>query len=116
MKFIWATRGKSWGFRFLQTGGVANPLAVYERAFAGIDGAPALLERRDELVAVRFPDPDGRSDRAGRPIPHDFVILSAHTDSFHNVDDARAALWPEVRDEYDAIWETPIAPDSVAPE
>ena len=73
-----------------------------------------VLEKRVEMVAVRFPDPDGRTDRAGRVIPHEFVILSADTDGLHNVEDARAVLWPMVREEYDAVWELPTAPASGA--
>lgn len=114
MRFIWATRGRIWGFRFLRTGGVPNPLEVYERAFVRTDGAPSLLDRHGELVVVRFADPDGRSDRAGRTIPHDFVIFSADQDSFRSVDDARAALWPEVRKEYEAVWDMPSAPATAA--
>lgn len=64
------------GFRFLHAAGLANPLAVYEDAFAGTEGMPEIFARRDETLAVPFPDPDGRTDRAGRVIPHEFVVLA----------------------------------------
>lgn len=110
MNIIWATRGRTWGFRFLRTGGLGSPIEVYEDAFVGTEGAPVAFEKRAETVAVRFPDPDGRMDRAGRVIPHEFVILSADADSLRNVEDARAVLWPMVREEYEAIWDQPTAP------
>src|SRR5690606_6305373 len=31
---VWATRGRSWGFRFLLNGGLSDPLPTYERIFA----------------------------------------------------------------------------------
>ena len=33
-RLIWATRGRSWGFRFLLNAGLPDPLADYERSFA----------------------------------------------------------------------------------
>jgi hypothetical protein len=116
VNIIWATRGKSWGFRFLRTGGIPNPLAVYERAFVGAEGASMTFERRAETIAVRFTDPDGRTDRAGRVIQHDFVILSGETDDLRNVEDARAILWPMVREDFDDFWERPTAPAPSAPQ
>lgn len=66
MRFIWATRGRDWGFTFLRDGGLADPLPTYEAAFAGTNPT---------LTTMRFNDPEGRSDRAGRVIEHDFVFL-----------------------------------------
>ena len=37
MTLIWATRGRTWGFRFLRDGGLEDPLDTYEEAFAGIE-------------------------------------------------------------------------------
>lgn len=66
MRFIWATRGRDWGFTFLRDGGLADPLPTYEAAFAGTNPT---------LTTMRFNDPEGRTDRAGRVIEHDFVFL-----------------------------------------
>ena len=68
MRFIWATRGKDWGFKFLRDGGFSDPLPIYEAAFEGTDPS---------LSTLRFDDPEGRTDRAGRVIEHDFVFLDA---------------------------------------
>lgn len=66
MRFIWATRGRDWGFTFLRDGGLTDPLPTYEAAFAGTNPT---------LTTLRFNDPEGRTDRAGRVIEHDFVFL-----------------------------------------
>ena len=37
VNLIWATRGRTWGFRFLLDGEYASPLATYESAFVGTE-------------------------------------------------------------------------------
>jgi hypothetical protein len=54
---IWATRGRSWGFRFLLNGGRHDPLPEYEGSFAGLEDEPATWRRTAAKVALRFPDP-----------------------------------------------------------
>ena len=61
-RLIWATRGRSWGFRFLLKGGLSDPLLVYERSFADLEDEPATCHRAAGKVALRFPDPLGRRD------------------------------------------------------
>lgn len=93
----------------LRTGGRPNPLEVYEAAFAGTYNAAEVLLQHARTTAVRFPDPENRTDRAGRVIPHDFVLL---TDGviFENVDAACATLWPEVASMYASVWEQLTGP------
>jgi hypothetical protein len=62
--FIWATRGRTWGFRFLRSGGLEDPLGVYEDTFSQIGDQPKAWRRVADKVALRFPDPDGRRDAA----------------------------------------------------
>lgn len=107
MKLIWATRGRTWGFRFLRTGGLENPLEVYEEAFIGSDGAPRAFTQRAATLAVRFPDPEQRKDRAGRVIPHEFVVLTPDHLRFADYESARAELWHAVEKEYASIWDPP---------
>lgn len=85
MRFIWATRGRDWGFTFLRDGGLADPLPTYEAAFAGTNPT---------LTTLRFNDPEGRTDRAGRVIEHDFVFL----DPTENP--TAEDVWQLVADEY----------------
>jgi hypothetical protein len=104
--FIWATRGRTWGFRFLRRGGFEDPLGVYETAFSEVGGQPEALRRVADMVALRFPDPDGRRDAAGRVIPHDFVLLGSWAEGINSLDDGRRRMWHEVADEFERIWDT----------
>jgi hypothetical protein len=111
MSFIWATRGRTWGFRFLRDGGFEDPLPVYESAFSGVEDGLEAWRRvaktatLPEMVALRFPDPSGRRDQAGRVIPHDFVVLQPLAEEIHSVEDGRQLVWPLVADEFTQAWE-----------
>jgi hypothetical protein len=110
VSLIWATRGRFWGFRFLLTGGYADPLAAYEQAFEGAGDAESTYRRIDGRVALRFPDPDGRRDHAGRVIPHDVVIMPPHSTDIHTVQDGLAKIWPLLAGAFVAVWDQPTAP------
>jgi hypothetical protein len=111
MTLIWATRGRTWGFRFLRDGGFEEPLRVYDVAFSGVEDGPEVWRRvtgtRDlpEMVALRLPDPLGRHDRAGRVIPHYFVVLPPLADEVGSVEDGLRLVWPVVADQFERVWE-----------
>ena len=106
--FLWATRGRTWGFRFLRRSNLRDPLPTYERAFEGLETAPEVFRRlRDGTVALRFADPEGRCDEAGRIIPHDFALLGRWADTIDSHEAGRKRIWPLVADEYDACWDQP---------
>lgn len=107
--YIWATRGREWGFRFLRDGGYADPLPVYEAAFSGVAEQREVRRQTNGLLVLRFPDPDGRRDRAGRAISHDFVIRPDDM-GWPALGDARSLSWESVRDEYAERWAAPSAP------
>lgn len=111
MSLIWATRGRDWGFRFLRDGGNADPLPEYDRAFSRAGDAPEVCLRVDERVALRFPDPLLRKDRAGRVIPHEFVVFPPLADRIGSVDDGVRLVWPLVEDDFARVWERPV-PDA----
>lgn len=106
MRFLWVTRGRRWGFRFLRNGGYEDPLPVYEAAFSGIGNEPAVFQRYEEKIALRFPDPEGRKDKAGRIIPHNFVILDAVGSGIDSLEDGLRLVWPLVAHEYADMWES----------
>lgn len=108
--FIWATRGRTWGFRFLRRGGFEDPLRVYEDAFSDIGDQPEAWRRVADKVVLRFPDPDGRQDAAGRVIPHDFVLLGSWADGINSLEDGRQRIWHEVADEFRLVWDKPGPP------
>lgn len=109
---IWASRGRSWGFRFLLDAGLSDPLAEYERAFANLGEEPAAWHRAAGKVALRFPDPNGRRDAAGRVIPHDFVVAGHLASEIESVDDGQRRVWPLVADVYGQIWDADGAPSA----
>lgn len=104
MTLIWATRGHAWGFKFLKDGGFKDPLPPYQKAFAGLEDEPEICRRVGERVALRFPDPEGRKDRAGRVIPHDFVVSGQLANEIHSIADGRMLIWSQVADEYARAW------------
>lgn len=110
MTLIWATRGRSWGFRFLLDGGYADPLPAYERAFAGTESEPTVCRRVGKYVALRFSDPLGRRDAAGRVIPHDIVVFPALADEVHSIEDGQQLVWPLLAGTFDRVWDLPRPP------
>ena len=107
---IWATRGRSWGFRFLLNGGLPDPLLEYERVFANLKDEPAVWHREGSTVALRFPDPLGRRDAAGRVIPHEFVVFAKFDVEIDSVEDGRDKVWPRVAGAYAPVWDAERAP------
>jgi hypothetical protein len=105
--FIWATRGKNWGFRFLRTAGRSNPLEVYEAAFSGVEDTMEAFRVNAETIAFRFLDPEKRRDAAGRVIPHEFVLFPPLPGRVSSVDDGFRLVWPLVRDDFARDWEQP---------
>lgn len=105
MNLVWATRGRTWGFRFPLDGGFYDPLVEYEAAFSGVENERELCRRSGDRVALRFPDPLGRKDGAGRVIPHDFVVYPPLADEISSVDDGRRVVWPLVADRFGEVWE-----------
>ena len=109
MTFLWATRGRTWGYRFLRDAGLGDPLPTYELAFADMGDSESGVGASHGTVALRFPDPEGRSDESGRPIVHEFVLFPPLSDGINTVEEGRAAIWPLVADEY-ATWWAATAP------
>lgn len=107
MRFIWATRGLTWGFRFLRRGDLTDPLPEYSAAFAEFEGATQMCNRVGDVTALRFEDPLGRRDRAGRVIPHDFVVFGDDATEVDSLAVGIDLIWPLVEDEYARNYELP---------
>ena len=110
MTFLWATRGRTWGFRLLRTGGLDDPLPTYEAAFDGAAGDDEVWQATDAGGALRFPDPLGRRDRSGRVIPQDFVVLGDDAAGITSVEEGRRRLWPEVQRVFAEAYDSPVPP------
>ncbi|WP_243695144.1 hypothetical protein [Agromyces protaetiae] len=61
---------------------------------------------------MRFVDPEGRTDRAGRIIPHDFVLSGELAERVGSVEDGLAEVWPLVADEYARVWDLASPPSA----
>jgi hypothetical protein len=107
---IWATRGRRWGFRFLLDGDEPDPLPAYERAFVGLDGESSVFRRAGHAVAVRFPDPQGRRDEAGRIIPHDLVVRPPLADQVRTLEDGLELFGRLLDDAYTRMVDEPRPP------
>ncbi len=113
MSLMWATRGRRWGFRFLETAGHADPLPAYDAAFGAVGDERRACSRAGDGVALRFPDPLGRRDQAGREIPHEFVVTGELAARVHTVEDGIAVVWPLVAERYAEVWDgAPPTPTS----
>lgn len=110
---LWATRGRSWGFRFLLDGGLKDPLGTYERAFAGFLDEREFFRADGAIAALRFPDPLGRRDESGRTIPHEFVALAPLATTLDSLDSGLDTLWPLVADVYERFWNSKHPPSVV---
>lgn len=107
---IWATRGRSWGFRFLLDAGLPDPLETFERAFAGLGDNPTVCGHGVGQVALRFPDPLNRRDSAGRVIPHHFVVLGDMVEGLDSVESGLERIWPLVAGAYAEVWDADEPP------
>lgn len=111
-ELIWATRGRQWGFRFLLDGGLRDPLLEYERLFADLGDAPTAYRRVGGRVAIRFPDPEGRLDAAGRVIPHEFILSGQVADGIHSEVEGLEQIWPLVASAYARVWDAEEPPSA----
>lgn len=105
MSIIWATRGRTWGFRFLRDGGHARPLEFYTRAFSQADDELEVFHQSTDSIAIRFADPQDRKDRSGRIIPHEFVLTGDDMKGISCLDDATSKIWPAFSATYNEIWD-----------
>ncbi|TFC34120.1 hypothetical protein [Cryobacterium sp. TMT2-42-4] len=110
MTFIWSTRGRTWGFRFLRSGGSPDPFAEYAKAFSGIEQEREVWRRTQEVVALRFATPGKLQDSAGRDIPQEFVLFGALASQINSVQEGIDKIWPTVAEEFKQIWDRAEAP------
>ncbi len=107
MRFLWATRGKFWGFNFLERGGLDDPVPVYDEAFSDKNLKSESFWRGANTLAFRFTDPASRTDFSGRPIHHEIVIIEP-SDSISEIDSAESGIsvvWPLIGEHYALIWQ-----------
>jgi hypothetical protein len=89
---------------------MSDPLQIYERSFADLEGEAATCHRVAGGVALRFPDPLGRRDASGRAIPHEFVVFGDLADEIESVEDGLQRVWPLVAEAYAGVWDAERPP------
>lgn len=94
----------------MRTAGLDDPLELYGKAFSTIGDTAEAWRQLDHSIALRFPDPDGRQDAAGRIIPHDFVLFDAWAEGIESLEDGVGRVWPTVADEYRKVWDSSEGP------
>lgn len=100
-EIVHASRGKNKGFEFFRQGGLPNYLSEYEKVFGADSGKSSHFEKLpDGRAAAAFLDPKGRTDFAGRPIPHQVIIPKSLAANVHNMDDVMSKIWPELEKTY----------------
>jgi hypothetical protein len=86
---------------------------MYEEAFSEVGDQPEAFRRVANNVVLRFPDPNGRRDAAGRIIPHDFVLIGRWADGINSLEDGRQRIWHEVADDFEDVWNKPDPPPTL---
>jgi hypothetical protein len=106
---IWATRGRTWGHRFLLDGGHTDPLPIYDEVFSHVADKRELCAEVGGRVALRLADPQGRKDLAGRIIVHEFVVFLPLATKVTTIDEGLQHIWnrPDIGDRYSEIWNVP---------
>ena len=84
----------------------------YEEAFEDGVNEGALCRRSGDRVALRFLDPLNRKDRAGRVIPHEFVLDGGLAAKVTSVEQGLHFVWPLVSDEFEQIWQLDMPPSA----
>lgn len=87
-------------------------MAEYERVFAEFRDEPMAFVRMSGHVGLRFPDPEGRRDSAGRIIPHEFVLLGTQANRISSLNAGKDLVWPRVADAYQRVWDADRPPSS----
>lgn len=106
---IFASKPKNAGFMVMNNGNHPSPIEMMDEVF----GDKAVGPETDTLIdsprgkGIYLSDPEGRKDRAGRPISHVILIPNSMKDSVNSRDDVVNDIWPKVKDDYDYDYTIP---------
>ena len=88
-----------------------DPLLAYDELLnATDDQQPDVIRRLGDRVALRFPDPEQRTDAAGCTTPHEFVLSGPEARGVNSLEEGRDRIWPLVAKEYAEGWEASEPP------
>jgi hypothetical protein len=103
--------GRNVGNRFLMNGGLKDPYPEIRKS--GLDEDPGVgyfrrYGSRNEKVAAVIRDPEGRRDRATRPITHMIIVPESMAKGLNSAEDVERVVWPQIRDQYSQAYEAPV--------
>lgn len=102
---LWSTRGRDWGFRMilLPSLNCNNWLDAHHRIFQESRATEEYKVDQGDIklssdltipyIALSFPDPEQRKDRAGRIIPHEVALLGEEIRAFQDIRSAVDEIW-----------------------
>lgn len=115
---LWSTRGRDWGFRRLLEPDIRcdNWLQSYKTMFSQHNMNQQQFQRgyvklsskiKDPVpyVAVIFTDPQSRTDRSNRTIPHEIAIVGEDSYQFEDFDSIKEKVWEVLSDVYSELYE-----------
>lgn len=94
------SKGGKNGLTFYKDGNLKDPLLEFNKGFPN-DGWEPFAKYGNGKIAATLPDPEGRKDRAGRPISHQIIIPKGMTDGINDLKDVAEKIWPIVKEDYD---------------
>ena len=96
------SRGRDYGFMFLDSGGSDDPVRDITGHFGArvFEQDAGYFRKKDGVVGANFLDPEGRKDHAGRVIPHFVVVPKTMSKGINNIDDVVTKIWPKLKDRY----------------
>lgn len=105
---VHAARGKSAGWTFPGHGGLSDPVKEHLRAGFAEKGGLNRFWRygdRNEKIAARLLDPEGRKDWTGRDIFHELMLPESLAKQIQKFEDINEKVWPMIKDKYQAIYD-----------
>lgn len=103
---VHAARGRDKGWTFPERGGLDDPVHEFDRS--GVTDLEVNTFKRygerSEKVAANFADPEGRIERAGRPINHFVMLPEEMAKSITRYEDIVPLVWPILKDKYDILY------------
>lgn len=101
---IHLSRTKNKGLQFYRKGGTPDYFADWEDVFVKRGGNPDTHDHFEKLsdgrIALAFPDPENRRDRAGRGIGHQVIIPKIMSEGIDTKEKAIGKIWPLLKYDY----------------
>lgn len=113
---LWSTRGRDWGFRMLLLPQLScsDWLDAHHRMFQENTVTEEYQVNQGNIklssnltvpyIALSFPDPEQRKDRAGRIIPHEIALLGEEIQAFQDIRSAVNEIWKTLSSTYAILY------------